>query len=144
MAKGQIANLIDDSIQRVGTEARNQLIDKGEVFIRSRAREVARQIELFLKFHPSLDIQALQSNEEFAALAVQDVGSNGIPAFMRPGLESCYSIRMPPWSTGTCVSLQTSSRPFGPYSHRRYRAKRWLAIMIGKRRMGNSAKNTWP
>ena len=46
-------------------------------FIRRKAMDVALQIELYLKAHPEMMLEALQNNPEFREIAIQPVGKTG-------------------------------------------------------------------
>lgn len=59
------------------------LEEMGEAAIHDKALATARQIELYLRYHPGTDLSdtvALETNSELAALAVQPVGQTGYTA----------------------------------------------------------------
>ncbi len=85
IAKLHVGGLIDTTIHRISADAKSQLVENGETFIRSRAREVARQIDLFLQFHPTTELTALLNDWQFTALAMQPVGSTGYTCLFEAG-----------------------------------------------------------
>jgi HAMP domain-containing protein len=60
-----------------GVQRLNQL---GERMIREKARDVAHQIEIFVKFHSKLKIADLRANSDLQRIAVQPVGETGYTA----------------------------------------------------------------
>lgn len=62
---------------REGVQTLNEL---GERMIREKARDVARQIEIFMKTHPKLKSPAFRKNKELKRIAVQPVGETGYTA----------------------------------------------------------------
>lgn len=56
------------------------LNDLGERMIRDKSRDVAHQIEIFIKSNPRLKMSALRTNKELKKIAVQPVGQTGYTA----------------------------------------------------------------
>ncbi|OQX03396.1 MAG: hypothetical protein BWK80_55755, partial [Desulfobacteraceae bacterium IS3] len=52
----------------------------GEDLIRNKARDTAKQVEIYLRSHPDISMQELQNNTEFRKIAVQPVGKTGYTA----------------------------------------------------------------
>jgi two-component system cell cycle sensor histidine kinase/response regulator CckA len=77
LAQKYIADLIHQSTYELSEDARGQLEDIGQTIIQGKARDVAKQIDIFLKLNPDIDMQALQKSDEFKNIAMQKVGQNG-------------------------------------------------------------------
>lgn len=60
-----------------GVQTLNEL---GERMIQEKARDVAHQIEIFIKSHPKLKMPAFRANRELKEIAVQPVGKTGYTA----------------------------------------------------------------
>lgn len=56
------------------TSALNAL---GEELVKTKAQDVARQVEIYLAAHPGMTVADLQSDPEFQAIVVQPVGETG-------------------------------------------------------------------
>ena len=76
-AQKYIADLIHQSTYELSEDARGQLEDIGQTIIQGKARDVAKQVDIFLKLNPDLDMPALQKSDEFKSIAMQKVGQNG-------------------------------------------------------------------
>ena len=76
-AQTYIADLIHQSTYELSEDARRQLEDIGQTIIQGKARDVAKQVDIFLKLNPDIDMQALQKSDEFKNIAMQEVGQNG-------------------------------------------------------------------
>ncbi|MGA8240852.1 MAG: PAS domain S-box protein [Desulfobacterales bacterium] len=76
-AQKYIADLIHQSTYELSEDARRQLEDIGQTIIQDKARDVAKQVDIFLKLNPDIDMQALQKSDEFKNIAMQKVGQNG-------------------------------------------------------------------
>jgi len=61
-------------------EAVQTLNELGERMIREKAKDVAHQMEIFIKSHPKLRRSALSANKELKRIAVQPVGETGYTA----------------------------------------------------------------
>ena len=85
VAGHHVADLINASIDQIGSNARSQLEDLGKNSIQSKAREVARHVESFLSHHAATDLSQLQNNEEFKALVMQPFGVSGYTCLYEAG-----------------------------------------------------------
>lgn len=61
------------------TAALNQL---GEQIIQQKSQDVAKQLDLYIKDHPSMTLAQLQADPTFSGLAVQPVGKTGYTTVM--------------------------------------------------------------
>jgi PAS domain S-box-containing protein len=84
-AERHIADLISYSNRGLSNYAKNQLEAIGQTNIQNRAKDIAVQLKLFLDFNPDLGIQALQNNEVFKSLALQQVGLTGYTCLYEAG-----------------------------------------------------------
>jgi PAS domain S-box-containing protein len=85
LAKRHVADLINGSMHQLGVEIKTYLITTGEEIIRSRAREVARQIELLVGSQPGVTIEELQQSEVVRRIALQRVGLTGYTCLYEAG-----------------------------------------------------------
>jgi len=68
-------------MRSVATEEGVQILtDLGEQMIREKSIDVARQIEVFMRYHPKLRTPSLRANKELRRVAVQPVGRTGYTA----------------------------------------------------------------
>jgi len=72
-----VGNLIERSLRDLNGDANDHLNDLGEIVIQNKARDVSRQVEVFLKSNPIGSIEALQENGTFQEIALQGVGETG-------------------------------------------------------------------
>jgi two-component system, cell cycle sensor histidine kinase and response regulator CckA len=77
IAEHHVAELINHSIDQIGSSARSQLEDIGRNSIQSRAQRVARQVESFFSNHGDIEVSQLKDHEGFKAIAMQRFGSSG-------------------------------------------------------------------
>lgn len=61
-------------------EGRSALETLGERAIEEKARDVAKQLEIYIRSHPDLTVKDLQQDDTFRSLAVQPVGKTGYTA----------------------------------------------------------------
>lgn len=61
-------------------EGRKSLEELGAKVIEAKAKDVAAQLEVYVKAHPAKTVKDLQEDEAFKALAVQPVGKTGYTA----------------------------------------------------------------
>ena len=87
MAIIQLNELGDYSIQTsssLGSSATNDSLTAlerlGESVIRQKAEDVAKQLEIYIKDHPTMNVSNLQEDAVFPGLAVQKVGETGYTA----------------------------------------------------------------
>jgi PAS domain S-box-containing protein len=85
LAQGHVAELINGSMHQLGVEIKTYLVTAGEELIRSRAREVARQIELLVGSQPRVTIEQLQQSEVVRSIALQRVGLTGYTCLYEAG-----------------------------------------------------------
>jgi PAS domain S-box-containing protein len=76
-AKSYLSDLIRESVHDLNKDAEYHLKLLGQDVIRGKARDVAKQVAIFLKRHPAASIQDLQDNTEFRRIAMQKVGATG-------------------------------------------------------------------
>lgn len=88
------------------------LEEMGKAAIRDRAAAVAQQVELYLRYHPDVDLSdvtALQADAELAALAVQPVGQTGYTAVFDAGAVTHFHVN--PAIIGTNLSALADTLP---------------------------------
>ncbi|HIE16877.1 MAG TPA: HAMP domain-containing protein [Dehalococcoidia bacterium] len=77
----EISHLTKQNSISMGQEVTRQSIaaleDLGRRLVQRRALNVANEIELFMRYHPHIDVSELKDNEELADIAVQRVGQTG-------------------------------------------------------------------
>jgi HAMP domain-containing protein len=70
-----------ETMSEVATkEGVQTLRDLGEQMIREKSIDVARQVEVFMKYNPKLRLSSLRRNKELKKIAVQPVGKTGYTA----------------------------------------------------------------
>ena len=77
------ASVVDEMavMRSVATEEGVQILTGlGEQMIREKSIDVARQIEVFMKYHPKLRTASMRANKELQRIAVQPVGQTGYTA----------------------------------------------------------------
>jgi len=72
-----VGNLIERSLRDLNGDANDHLNNLGETVIQNKARDVSRQVEVFLKSNPGGSIEELQKNRAFREIALQGVGDTG-------------------------------------------------------------------
>jgi len=72
-----VGNLIERSIRDLNSDANDHLKELGEIVIQNKARDVSRQVEVFLKSNPVGSMEELQENRAFRDIALQGVGDTG-------------------------------------------------------------------
>jgi two-component system sensor histidine kinase/response regulator len=79
-----LGNYALESNQMLGESATNDSTEAlqalGESVIRQKAEDVARQLEILIRDHPTLNVTDLQQDTYFSAMAVQPVGVTGYTA----------------------------------------------------------------
>jgi PAS domain S-box-containing protein len=85
LAQSHVAGLIDGSMRRLEAEIETQTVRDGEKIIHSRAREVARQLELLIGSQPGITIEQLQQSPAVNSIAVQRVGLTGYTCLYEAG-----------------------------------------------------------
>ncbi len=79
LEKAAVSNIesINAKMVKDSTEALNNL---GKEMIKLRALDVAKQVEIYLKSHPTMTVADLQKDSYFQSIAVQPVGKTGYTA----------------------------------------------------------------
>lgn len=72
--------LIAKSTYDLNQDAENSLRQLGEQIIQAKSRDVARQIEMYFRMHPNMDIREMRKDPLFMELALQRVGQTGYTA----------------------------------------------------------------
>ena len=72
-----LANMIQSATHDLNEDAELHLKHLGQSIIQSKARDVAKQIDIFLKGHPHASIRDLQKTPGFQDVAMQKVGKTG-------------------------------------------------------------------
>ncbi|MBF0379196.1 MAG: response regulator [Desulfamplus sp.] len=70
-------NLIVDTTHELNGYAEQHLRALGEQFIKTKASDTAKQVEIYLKSNPNISMQELQNDPYFKSIAVQTVGQTG-------------------------------------------------------------------
>jgi signal transduction histidine kinase/ABC-type branched-subunit amino acid transport system substrate-binding protein len=81
----------------------------GKERIKQKATDVARQCAIFLREHPELSVQQLQTHEEFWRIAAQPIGRTGYTALYGPAPEPKMLLHPNPELAN--VDLRTTGRP---------------------------------
>jgi PAS domain S-box-containing protein len=85
LAKNHISDLIKRSTDELNEDAKQQLELLGQKIIRAKARDVAKQISIFLQANPGLTIKELQKNQYFKNFTMQKVGETGYTCLYEAG-----------------------------------------------------------
>ena len=85
LAKNHISDLIQRSTDELNEDAKQQLELLGQKIIRAKARDVAKQISIFLQANPGLTIKELQKNQYFKNFTMQKVGETGYTCLYEAG-----------------------------------------------------------
>jgi two-component system cell cycle sensor histidine kinase/response regulator CckA len=80
IVRDHLADLITNSTNDLNKDAEHNLQQLGEKIIQSKARDVARQIEIYFRMHPKTDIKKMRKDPLFMELAIQKVGTTGYTA----------------------------------------------------------------
>ena len=75
-----LADSISDSTHALNRDAEYSLQLLGEKLIQDKARDVAKQIEIYFRMYPERDIQEMREDPVFMDLAIQGVGRTGYTA----------------------------------------------------------------
>ena len=85
IAQRHLSELIADSTHELNADAKKELESLGQQIIQEKARDVARQVGLFLSLRPEMDMDGLQRSAQFQAIAMQLVGQNGYVCLYEAG-----------------------------------------------------------
>ncbi|MCP3954835.1 MAG: PAS domain S-box protein [Desulfobacterales bacterium] len=80
-----VEKLLSRSINDLNTEALVHLRQLGEKIIENKARDVARQVSIYLRTHPEATMASLQKNSDFRQIAMQEVGVSGYTCIYEAG-----------------------------------------------------------
>ncbi len=76
---------VERSMHALGREAGNELQLLGEKIIRNKARDVAREVAIYLQAHPGLSVESLAPRTDFRDIATQKVGESGYTCLYEAG-----------------------------------------------------------
>jgi len=85
LTENYISDLIQISTDELNEDAEQQLELLGQKIIRAKARDVAKQIGIFLEANPGLTIRELQKNQYLKNFAMQKVGETGYTCLYEAG-----------------------------------------------------------
>jgi len=85
LEKNYISDLIQRSTDELNEDAKQHLELLGQKIIRTKARDVAKQIGIFLQANPGLTIKELQKNQYFKNFTMQKVGETGYTCLYEAG-----------------------------------------------------------
>ncbi|MFC1884566.1 PAS domain S-box protein [Thermodesulfobacteriota bacterium] len=85
ITRDYLADLIKKSTYDLNTDAEHNLQKLGEQIIHSKARDVAKQVEIYFRMHHDQGIQEMRNDPSFMALALQKVGKTGYTAIYEAG-----------------------------------------------------------
>jgi nitrogen fixation/metabolism regulation signal transduction histidine kinase len=71
---------VKEMSNEIYNDTRTSLEELASELIKQKAIDVAKQIQIFIKHHPDLNISELEANEELQKIAVQRVGKTGYTA----------------------------------------------------------------
>lgn len=80
MTRKRVEMLIGDVTRELNQDAEVALRDLGEQIVLGKARDVARQMEIYFRMHPDKSIAEMRSDPLFMDLAIQPVGDTGYTA----------------------------------------------------------------
>lgn len=75
-----LASLIVKSTYDLNEDAEKNLQELGEKIIQAKARDVAKQIDMYFRMHPDMSIPQMRKDPLFMDLAIQQVGKTGYTA----------------------------------------------------------------
>ncbi len=85
VTRDYMTNLIVKSTYDINEDAELGLKQLGEKMIRTKARDVAKQVEIYFRLHPDTPIQDMRKDPFFMELASQKVGKTGYTAIYEAG-----------------------------------------------------------
>ncbi|RJQ76710.1 MAG: PAS domain S-box protein [Desulfobacteraceae bacterium] len=80
ITRGYLTDLIKKSTYELNSDAELSLQNLGEKIIQTKARDVAKQIEIYFRMNPHLSIQEMRTDPLFQKISLQVVGENGYTA----------------------------------------------------------------
>ncbi len=84
-ARHHVTQLITGSLQRLESMIELMVSGDGGLQIMARAKDVAGQVEAYLREHPDVTIEELRRSEVFSRIAIQRVGITGYTALYEAG-----------------------------------------------------------
>lgn len=85
LTENYISDLIRRSTDELNEDAKQQLELLGQKIIRAKARDVAKQVGIFLQANPGLTIKELQKNQYLKKFTMQKVGETGYTCLYEAG-----------------------------------------------------------
>ncbi len=85
ITRSYLTQLIVGATSDLNKDAERNLQQLGEQLIQCKARDVAKQIEIFFRMHPDLTIEEMREHPLFIELAIQKVGQMGYTAVTETG-----------------------------------------------------------
>jgi two-component system, cell cycle sensor histidine kinase and response regulator CckA len=85
ITRDYLADLIMKSTYSLNADAEHSLQQLGEQMIRTKARDVAHQVEIYFRMHPDMDIKDMRKDPFFVELASQKVGETGYTSVYEAG-----------------------------------------------------------
>ena len=80
--RNHLADLITQSTYDLNQDAENSLRELGEQIIQAKSRDVARQVEMYFRMHPNVDIRDMRKDPLFMKLALTDFQRTKVNAFV--------------------------------------------------------------
>jgi HAMP domain-containing protein len=80
LTQDYLEDLIMKSAHDLNMDAEKGLQELGEEIIQSKARDVSKQLEVYFRTHPNVDIREMRRDPFFMGLALQKVGKTGYTA----------------------------------------------------------------
>jgi PAS domain S-box-containing protein len=84
-ARGHVSALLTASAEELNADAKQELERLGQQVIQDKARDAARQVDLFLSLKPGMKMHDLQRSDRFRAVALQRVGRTGYVCLYEAG-----------------------------------------------------------
>jgi len=85
VTKNYLEDLLQRSTHELNEDAKLLLQRQGQKIIQDKAKDVAKQIEIFLKAYPDASMNDLQDNPYFKNVAMQKVGTTGYTCLYEAG-----------------------------------------------------------
>ncbi|MDA8139881.1 MAG: PAS domain S-box protein [Desulfobacteraceae bacterium] len=80
ITRNYLAKMIVQATAELNQDAELNLQKLGERIIQAKARDVAKQLEVYFRAHPNMDIKEMRNDPQFMELAIQKVGETGYTA----------------------------------------------------------------
>jgi two-component system cell cycle sensor histidine kinase/response regulator CckA len=102
-----LADLISSSTYALNRDAESSLRALGEEIIHTKARDVAKQIEVYCRMYPDRTIETMRQDPYFMELAIQKVGQTGYTAITEA---HTYLLRVHPNPRLNDVDMRTMAK----------------------------------